>query len=99
MTAEPDRLTTSVGLPISDHGTGMWAVQGILAALYEQQRTGVGRLVVCSRSRLLSNSPCGPVRAGSPTNQEPTWQGSRHRHNAPYQRMRAKDGYLMIRAI
>jgi crotonobetainyl-CoA:carnitine CoA-transferase CaiB-like acyl-CoA transferase len=26
----------------------MWAVQGILAALYERQRTGNGRLVECS---------------------------------------------------
>jgi len=26
----------------------MWAVQGILAALYERQRTGKGRLVECS---------------------------------------------------
>jgi crotonobetainyl-CoA:carnitine CoA-transferase CaiB-like acyl-CoA transferase len=25
----------------------MWAVQGILAALYERQRTGKGRLVEC----------------------------------------------------
>ena len=30
--------------------------------------------------------------------QEPTRQGSRHRQNAPYQRMRTKDGYLMIGA-
>jgi crotonobetainyl-CoA:carnitine CoA-transferase CaiB-like acyl-CoA transferase len=31
-----------------DLGTGMWAVQGILAALHERQRTGKGRLVECS---------------------------------------------------
>ena len=30
--------------------------------------------------------------------QEPTRQGSRHRQNAPYQRMRTKDGYLMVGA-
>jgi crotonobetainyl-CoA:carnitine CoA-transferase CaiB-like acyl-CoA transferase len=37
-----------IGLPICDLGTGMWAVQGIFAALYERQRTGKGRLVECS---------------------------------------------------
>ena len=48
MTGEPDGPPTSVGLPICDLGTGMWAVQGILAALYERQSTGKGRLVECS---------------------------------------------------
>src|SRR5438132_86048 len=48
VTGEPDGPPTSVGLPICDLGTGMWAVQGILGALYERQRTGVGRLVECS---------------------------------------------------
>jgi crotonobetainyl-CoA:carnitine CoA-transferase CaiB-like acyl-CoA transferase len=43
VTGEPDGPPTSVGLPICDLGTGMWAVQGILAALYERQRTGKGR--------------------------------------------------------
>ena len=48
VTGEPDGPPTSVGLPICDLGTGMWAVQGILAALYERQRAGKGRLVECS---------------------------------------------------
>ena len=30
--------------------------------------------------------------------EEPTRQGSRHRQNAPYQRMRTKDGYPMVGA-
>ena len=38
VTGEPDGPPISVGLPIWDLGTGMWAVQGILAALYERER-------------------------------------------------------------
>ena len=30
--------------------------------------------------------------------EKPTRQGSRHRQNAPYQRMQTKDGYLMVGA-
>ena len=30
--------------------------------------------------------------------EEPTRQGSRHRQNAPYQRMQTKDGYLIVGA-
>ena len=48
VTDEPDGPPTSVGLPICGLGTGMWAVQGILAALCERQRTGKGHLVECS---------------------------------------------------
>src|SRR5262249_56563704 len=48
VTGEPDGPPTSVGLPICDLGTGMWGVQGILAALYERQRTGEGQLIECS---------------------------------------------------
>ena len=44
VTGEADGPPISVGLPICDLGTGMWAVQGILAALYERHRTGIGRL-------------------------------------------------------
>src|SRR6266849_2505876 len=43
VTGEPEGPPTSVGLPICDLGTGMWGVQGILAALYERQRTGQGQ--------------------------------------------------------
>src|ERR1700739_2456829 len=48
VTGEPAAPPITVGLPICDLDTGMWAVQGILAALYERQRTGKGRLVECS---------------------------------------------------
>jgi len=41
VTGERDGPPNSVGLPICDLGTGMWAAQGILAALYERQRTGI----------------------------------------------------------
>jgi crotonobetainyl-CoA:carnitine CoA-transferase CaiB-like acyl-CoA transferase len=55
VTGEPDGPPTSVGLPICDLGTGMWAVQGILAALYERWHTGKVHLVECS----LLETPIG----------------------------------------
>jgi len=48
VTGEPDGPPTSVGLLICNRGTGIWGVWGILAALYERQRTVKGRLVECS---------------------------------------------------
>jgi len=98
VTGEPDGPPTSVGLPICDLGTGMWAVQGILAALYERQRTGVGRLVECSLLETAIGFSSWTSALWLADHEEPTRQGSRHRQNAPYQRMKTTDGYLMVGA-
>jgi crotonobetainyl-CoA:carnitine CoA-transferase CaiB-like acyl-CoA transferase len=98
VTGEPDGPPTSVGLPICDLGTGMWAVQGILAALYERERTGKGRLVQCSLLETAIGFSSWTSAQWLADHEEPTRQGSRHRQNAPYQRMKTKDGYLMIGA-
>jgi formyl-CoA transferase len=98
VTGEPDGPPTSVGLPICDLGTGMWAVQGILAALYERQRTGIGCLVECSLLETAIGFSSWRSAQWLADHEEPTRRGSRHRQNAPYQRMRTKDGYLMVGA-
>jgi crotonobetainyl-CoA:carnitine CoA-transferase CaiB-like acyl-CoA transferase len=74
------------------------AVQGILAALYERQRTGVGRLVECSLLETAIGFSSWTSAQWLADHEEPTRQGSRHRQNAPYQRMQTKDGYLMVGA-
>jgi crotonobetainyl-CoA:carnitine CoA-transferase CaiB-like acyl-CoA transferase len=98
VTGEPDGPPTSVGLPICDLGTGMWAVQGILAALYERERTGRGRLVECSLLETAIGFSSWTSAQWLADHEEPTRQGSRHRQNAPYQRMQTKDGFLMVGA-
>jgi crotonobetainyl-CoA:carnitine CoA-transferase CaiB-like acyl-CoA transferase len=98
VTGEPDGPPTSVGLPICDLGTGIWAAQGILAALYERERTGIGCLVECSLLETAIGFSSWTSAQWLADHEEPTRQGSRHRQNAPYQRMRTEDGYLMIGA-
>lgn len=98
VTGEPDGPPTSVGLPICDLGTGMWAVQGILAALYERQRTGRGRLVECSLLETAIGFSSWTSAQWLADHEEPRRQGSRHRQNTPYQRMKTGDGHLMIGA-
>ena len=87
VTGQPDGPPTSVGLPICDLGTGMWAVQGILAALYERQHTGKVRLVECSLLETVIGFSSWTSAQWRADHEEPTRQGSRHRQNAPYQRM------------
>ncbi len=98
VTGEPDGPPTSVGLPICDLGTGMWAVQGILAALFDRERTGKGQLVECSLFETAVGFSSWTSAAWLADGKEPTRQGSRHRQNAPYQRFETGDGYMMIGA-
>jgi len=98
VTGEANGPPTSVGLPICDLGTGMWAAQGILAALYERQRTGIGRFVECSLLETAIGFSSWTSAQWLADHEEPTRQGSRHRQNAPYQRLQTRDGYLMVGA-
>ncbi len=98
VTGEPDGPPTSVGQPICDLGTGMWGVQGILAALYERERTGRGQKVDCSLLETALGFSGWTGAAWLVDGREPTRQGARHRQNAPYQRFATQDGYLMIGA-
>lgn len=98
VTGEPDGPPTSVGQPICDLGTGMWGVQGILAALYQRERTGRGQKVECSLLETALGFSGWTSAAFLVDGQEPTRQGARHRQNAPYQRFTTQDGYMMIGA-
>lgn len=98
VTGEPDGPPTSVGLPICDLGTGMWGVQGVLAALFERERTGKGNLVECSLLETAVAYSSWTSAGWLAEHKEPTRQGSRHRQNAPYQRFATQDGYIMIGA-
>ncbi len=98
VTGEAEGPPTSVGLPICDLGTGMWAVQGILAALYARSHTGRGQRIECSLFETAIGFSSWTSAGWLVEHQEPTRQGSRHRQNAPYQRFPTADGYLMLGA-
>ena len=98
VTGEPDGPPTSVGLPICDLGTGMWGAQGVLAALYERQRTGRGQKIECSLLETAVAFSSWTSAGWLADHVEPVRMGSRHRQNAPYQRFATQDGYMMIGA-
>jgi len=76
----------------------MWAVQGILAALYERERTSKGCLVECSLLETAIGFSSWTSAQWLANHEELTRQGSRHCQNAPYQRMRTQHGNLMVGA-
>ena len=93
VTGEPDGPPISVGLPICDLGTGMWRCRASSPPPTNASGPAWGAL---SNARLETavgfSSWTSAQWLGD--HEEPTRQGSRHRQNAPYQRMRTRD-YLM----
>lgn len=55
VTGEPHGLPTVSGAQIGDAGTGLHLVIGILAALQQRERTGLGQLVECAMMDAVMN--------------------------------------------
>jgi formyl-CoA transferase/CoA:oxalate CoA-transferase len=80
----------------ADLVAGMWATIGILAALHEKQRTGLGQWVDIS---LLDGSVSWLTYVASgffASGETPTRYGSAHPTIAPYQAFEASDGFVMV---
>lgn len=97
-TGEPGRPAVRVGASIVDMGTGLWAIIGILTALYERQRTGRGRVVdvslfetatswvsLLSAQYLASGEVSGKQGSGAPG-------------IAPYKAFATADGEIVVAA-
>ncbi len=96
VTGEKDGPPVRVGVSLIDIGTGVWAALGVLAALYERERTGAGRTLELSLYEtalsLLSFQLVGYLGAGA----VPGREGSAFPQIAPYQVFPTQDGDLMI---
>jgi len=96
VTGENGRPPVRVGVSLIDLGTGVWAALGVLAALYERERTGVGRTLELSLYEtalsLLSSQLVGYLGTGL----VPGRDGSAFPQIAPYQVFPTQDGELMI---
>ncbi len=85
-----------VPIPVSDIGTGMFGVIGILAALHAREQSGVGQLVDTS---LLETPIAWAVYEASSyfaTGEVPLRLGPGHRTAAPYQAFRTADGWINL---
>ncbi len=96
VTGEDGRPPVRVGVSLIDLGTGVWAALGVVAALYERETTGVGRMLEVSLYEtalsLLSYQLVGYLGTGV----VPGREGSAFAQIAPYQVFPTRDGELMI---
>ncbi len=96
VTGEAEGPPVRVGVSLIDLGTGVWAALGVLAALYERERTGAGRTLEVSLYEtalsLLATQLVGYLGAGV----VPGREGTAFPQIAPYQVFPTHDGELMI---
>ncbi|MEV5979362.1 CoA transferase [Streptomyces sp. NPDC052114] len=93
---EPDGAPLRVGVPVVDQVTGILAFSGILLALHERHRSGLGQLVDCTlldtAVSLLHPHSASWLADGS----VPRRTGSAHPSIAPYDSFAAADGPLFV---
>ena len=96
ITGERDGAPVRMGLPMGDLAGGMFAAYGIVAALFDRERTGQGRrldisLLDCQVSLLTYMATYHYIGGLIP---KP--QGASHEVLVPYQSFKTKDLYLVV---
>lgn len=98
LTGPPESGPTRFPTPMADITTGMYTAMGILAALFERERSGEGQEVDValfdSQASWLSNVASAYLATGNP----PVKRGNVHPNIAPYQPFRAADGWFILAA-
>jgi len=87
------------GIPAADIGAGMYAFSGILAALYERERTGAGAEIEVSLFDALTEWMGFPLYYAGYGGEPPRRTGADHPAIAPYGTFTAGDGSEVVLAI
>lgn len=98
LTGNPQGPPVKVGVPITDLNAGMYACYGILAAYIQRMNTGEGQLVDTSLLEAGIAYTFWESAIYFATGTVPGPLGSAHRLTAPYQALRAMDGYIALGA-
>jgi crotonobetainyl-CoA:carnitine CoA-transferase CaiB-like acyl-CoA transferase len=96
ITGEPGRPPARVGIPLADLCGGIFSCEGILAALYQRERSGRGCRLETSMFDGMLNLLSYMATHYLCTGEVPAPQGSAHEFTVPWQAFQAKDGYIVI---
>ncbi|MCY4659126.1 MAG: CoA transferase [Acidobacteria bacterium] len=96
LTGEPDGPPTRIGTSIADLTTGLMAAQGILLALHARQTTGRGQHVRVAMLDAVASLLTYNTGNYFATGEAPTRRGNDHPSVAPYQTLRAADGWINL---
>lgn len=99
ITGSDENDPVRAGIPIGDLGGGMFGVMGLLAALYERERSGLGQHVDISmldcQVSMLNYMATMHFLSG----ENPFPIGNSHFVHVPYNTFRCSDGFIVIAVI
>jgi itaconate CoA-transferase len=95
VTGTPDE-PAKAGISVADIAAGMYAYAGILAALYERERTGEGTSLEVAMLDALGEWMSQPYLYSVYGGQPPRRTGARHASISPYGPYRAGDGQIFL---
>jgi crotonobetainyl-CoA:carnitine CoA-transferase CaiB-like acyl-CoA transferase len=98
ITGERGRGPMRVGIAISDTAAGMFLGQGILLALLQRERTGVGQWVHTSLLEAMLNKLDFQAARYTMSGEVPGQEGNHHPTLAPMGTFRARDGLVNLAA-
>ncbi|MGL5824355.1 MAG: CaiB/BaiF CoA transferase family protein [Nocardioides sp.] len=96
ITGEADGDPMKSGVALVDVLTGKDAVIGILAAVIERERSGLGQRLEVNLLSSLLGSLVNQAAAALTTGASPARMGNRHPSIAPYQALHCRDGLLVV---
>jgi len=98
ITGEVGMPPVKCGIPVTDLGAGLLALQAILAAYIHRLQTGEGQFVDTSLFEAGVALSIWESTQYFTTGEPPEPVGSAHRMSAPYQAIRCSDGYMTLGA-
>ena len=94
----PGRPPVKVGAPVADIGAGMLATIGVLAALHERERSGIGQRVDTSLFEAALFQTLWQSAIYLAGGGVPEAMGSAHPLDGPYQAFETEDGWIAVGA-
>jgi crotonobetainyl-CoA:carnitine CoA-transferase CaiB-like acyl-CoA transferase len=96
VTGSPDGPPTRAGVAVTDYLAGLYAMQGILLALLDRERTGRGQHVDIALLDSLMSVMTLPLGILWATGRAPHRMGNDHPSVAPYETLQASDGSIVV---
>ncbi|MDQ6691557.1 MAG: CoA transferase [Candidatus Dormibacteraeota bacterium] len=99
LTGEPGGAPTRMGLPMADLCGALFAVNGVLAALHERERTGRGQFIDLSMLDGMVSMLMYMAGRVFMTGEDPGKVGTGHHGIVPYGAFPCSDGFMVIANI
>jgi crotonobetainyl-CoA:carnitine CoA-transferase CaiB-like acyl-CoA transferase len=97
-TGLPGHEPVKSDIPVGDLGAGLFAAYGILSAIIAREKTGEGQLITASLYEAALGLSIWETAELWGTGKSPGPLGTANRMSAPYQAVKAADGYFVFAA-